>query len=100
MDLDTEGLSYLLQQSLEKMIAKLVATPEDVDLLKEILTAAQLACSAPFLVDLWKVRNLYHQLLYSTYPELKKRAQEGDEAARAWLAQFVPLGQQLSMRVG
>jgi len=82
------------------MMAKLVATPEDVDLLREVLAAAQLTRSAPFAVDLWRVQNLYHQLLHSTYPELKKRAQEGDEAARAWLDQFAPLGQQLSMRVG
>ena len=100
VELDTEGLSYLLQQSLEKMIARLVATSEDVDLLKELLAAAQLTRSAPFPVDLWKVQNLYYQLLHSTYPELKKRAQEGDETAMAWLDQFVLLGQQLSVRVG
>jgi len=100
VELDTGGLSYLLQQSLEKMIARLVATPEDVDLFKELLAAVQLARSAPFPVDLWKVQNLYHQLLRSTYPELKKRAQEVDETARAWLDQFVLLGQQLSIRVG
>jgi alpha-amylase/alpha-mannosidase (GH57 family) len=100
VELDTEGLSYLLQQTLEKMIARLVSTSEDVDLLKELLAAAQLARSAPFPVDLWKVQNLYHQLLHSTYPDLKKRAQEGDETARALLDQFVLLGQQLSMRVG
>ncbi len=99
VDLDTDGLSYLLQRSLEKTIARLVARPEDVDILKELLAAAQLARSAPFPVDLWMVQNLYHKLLHSTYPELKKREQEGDGAVKAWLEQFVPLGQQLSIRV-
>ncbi len=99
VDLDTDGLSYLLQRSLEKTIARLVARPEDIDILKELLAAAQLASSAPFPVDLWMVQNLYHQLLHSTYPELKKREQEGDGAVKAWLEQFVPLGQQLSIRV-
>lgn len=97
--LDSEGLSYLLQQSLEKMITKLVATPEDVDLLKNLLAVTQLGRSEPFAVDLWKVQNMYNQLLHSTYPELKKRVQEGKEAARMWLDRFASLGQQLSMRV-
>jgi len=99
VELDAEELSYLLQQSLEKMLVRLVANPADPGLLTEVLTAVQLARSAPFPVDLWRVQNLYHQLLESTYPELKSKAQEGDETAGAWLGQFVPLGQQLSIRV-
>jgi hypothetical protein len=45
VELDAEGLSYLSQQSLEKMMARLVSSSEDVDLLKELLAAAQLAGS-------------------------------------------------------
>jgi alpha-amylase/alpha-mannosidase (GH57 family) len=100
VELDGEELSYLLQQSLEKMMVRLVATADDLDLLKEVLTAIQVAHSAPFPVDLWRVQNLYHQLLESTYPKLKSKAQEGDEKARNWSDLFVSLGQQLAMRVG
>jgi hypothetical protein len=100
VELDTEGLSYQLQQTLEKMMDGFVAAPEDEDLLKELLAAVQMAGSAPFPVDLWKVQNLYHGMLQSTYPELKKKAQQGDESAGEWLKQFETLGEKLSMRVG
>ena len=100
VELDTEGLSYLLQQALEKMMAKLVAAPEDTAFLKEVLAAAEMACSVPFPVDLWKVQNLYHEILQSTYPEFQKKVQQGDEAAKEWLDQFVPLGQRISVRSG
>jgi len=99
VELDTEGLSYLLQQTLERMMARLVTAPEDLEFLKELLVAAEMFRMLPFLVDLWKVQNLYHEMLKSTYPEFQTRAQQGDEAAQEWLNQFVPLGQQLSMRV-
>ena len=99
VELDTEGLSYLLQQSLEKMMANLVASPEDADLLKELLAVTQLSRSAPFPVDLWRVQNLYHQLFHSAYPEFKIRAQQGDNVAQEWLSQFISLGQLLSIRV-
>jgi len=100
VELDTEGLSYFLQQTLERMMARLVTAPEDIDLLKELLAAAEMLHSLPFPIDLWKVQNLYHKMLKSTYPEFQKRAQQGDEAAEKWLDPFVSLGQQLSIRVG
>ena len=100
VELDTEGLSYQLQQTLERMMEKLTANPEDITFLKELLAAAEMARSVPFHVDLWKVQNLYHEMLQSTYPEFQKRAQQGDEPATEWLDQFVALGQRLSIRVG
>jgi len=98
--LDTEGLSYLLQQTLEKMMARLATSPEDIDFLKLLLTAAEMLPKLPFPIDLWRVQNLYHGLLKSSYSEFQNRSQQGDESAREWLALFVSLGQQLSIRVG
>jgi len=100
VELDTEGLSYLLQQTLERMTARLVTNPEDSDFLKQVLAAAEMLPALPFPIDLWKVQNLYHELLKSSYLEFQNRAQQGDEGAREWLGLFVSLGQQLSIRVG
>ena len=100
VELDTEGLSYLLQWTLERMMARLVTTPEDIDFLKELLAAAEMLHLLPFPVDLWKVQNLYHEMLRSIYPEFQTRGQQGDKAAQEWLSRFVSLGQQLSMRIG
>ncbi|MBI4188281.1 MAG: DUF3536 domain-containing protein [Chloroflexi bacterium] len=100
VELDNEGLSYLLQQALENMMIKLVATPEDITVLKELLVAANMIHTFPFPVDLWKVQNLYHEVLQSAYSQFQKRVQQGDRTAREWLNQFIPLGRQLSIRVG
>lgn len=97
--LDTEGLGYLFQQTLEKMMASFVSTPEDAALLKALFDAVVLAGSMPFTVDLWKVQNLYYEMLQTIYPEFLKRAQQGDETARGWLPQFVSLGQKLLIRI-
>jgi alpha-amylase/alpha-mannosidase (GH57 family) len=100
VELDSEGLSYQLQQTLEGMIEKLAANPDDIAYLKGLLAAAEMARTVPFPVDLWKVQNLYHAMLQSTYPEFQKRAQQGDKPAVEWLESFIALGQQLSIRVG
>jgi len=100
VELDNEGLSYQLQQALERMMATLLANPGDIAFLKGLLAAAEMSRSLPFPVDLWKVQNLYHEMLQSTYPEFQKRTQQGDKSASEWLEPFVALGQQLSIRVG
>jgi alpha-amylase/alpha-mannosidase (GH57 family) len=100
VELDAEGLSYLLQQALERMMARLITNPRDTDFLKQLLTVAEILPTLPFPIDLWRVQNLYHKLLKSSYPEFQNRAQQGDETAREWLGLFVSLGQKLTIRVG
>jgi alpha-amylase/alpha-mannosidase (GH57 family) len=100
VELDNEGLSYFLRQNLERMTSRLAETPEDIELLKEMLAAMEIVKSVPFTVDLWKVQNIYHGMLQSVYPEIKKKAERQDKAAIEWLAEFNSLGQQLSIRVG
>lgn len=99
VELDIEGLSYLMQQGLEKMMGRLAASPEDATLLKEVSVAAEMLPSLPFPVDLWKVQNLYCRMLKTTYPRLQKIAQS-DKNAAGWLEPLVSLGQRLSMDVG
>ena len=80
-------------------MVKLVTATEDIDLLKEMLAAAEMLHTLPFAIDLWKVQNLYYEILKSNYPEFQIKAQQGDNIAEEWVNQFVLLGQQLSMRV-
>jgi len=95
-ELDNAGLSYLMQRTLEKMMGRLTAAPEDGALLKEVSAAAEMLPNLPFPVDLWKVQYLYWWLLKTDYPRL----QQMGESAAGWREQFVSLGQRLSMNVG
>lgn len=100
VELDSDGLSYLLQNTLEKMMIKLFDAPENIDFLQELLTGTEILPVLPFQVDLWKMQNQYHELLVNKYPELKGKAQQGDTTAQEWVTNFESLGQRLSMRVG
>jgi alpha-amylase/alpha-mannosidase (GH57 family) len=96
--LDTEGLGYLLQQTLQRMMTRFASTPEDLDLLKDLVASVILARSVPLAVDLGKVQNLYYEMLGTTYPRFQRKAQEEDAAAVEWNSQFVSLGEKLSIR--
>jgi alpha-amylase/alpha-mannosidase (GH57 family) len=98
VELDTEGHSYLFQSALERMIARFAETPEDMALLNNLLAVTEMVDSLPFGVDLWRVQNLYHDILQTTYTGFKERAGKGDESANEWLSQFSAMGQQLKVR--
>ncbi len=99
VDLDADGIGYDLKEKLEKMAAELVNDPDNIDALKAVLDAVILARSLPFPVDLWKVQNLYWDMLQGVYPAFRKKAEEKDPPAAAWVEAFIALGKNLSVRV-
>jgi alpha-amylase/alpha-mannosidase (GH57 family) len=98
--IDGEGIGYDLKINLEKMMAALAAGPGELDSLKRLGAAVKLARSLPFPVDLWKVQNLYWDMLSTAYPEFQRKAGQNDKQAKAWVEAFAALGKDLSMRVG
>jgi hypothetical protein len=97
--LDTAGLGYALQQTLQQIMGRLAADPTDLMILKKLEAAAALVRTLPFEVDLWRAQNVYYQLLREVYPEILDKADQGDEEAHAWVERFAPLGKALQVRV-
>jgi hypothetical protein len=97
--LDAEGVGYLFKQTVEDMMDRFVSTPEDILLLQDLVSAVELARSTPFEVDLRKVQDQYHEMLWTDYPAVQRRAKKGDETAEGWVSHFVSLGEQLSIQI-
>ena len=98
-ELDAPGLGYTLTHTLEAMMDRFVTAPEDVALLSDLASAVELALSLPFEVILWKLQNLYFDMLRTTYPEYQMKAQQQDESAGEWVTRFATLGDKLSVKV-
>ncbi|MBR9990426.1 MAG: DUF3536 domain-containing protein [Gemmatimonadetes bacterium] len=99
VQLDREGLGYVVGISLENMAHELLEQPHDVDLLQAWKELAELTGSLPFDVKLWKSQNVFYELLGTVYPAIRERADAGDTEARRWIDLFTALGEQLSMVV-
>lgn len=99
IDLESEGLGYLLKQAFERQMEHFIFAPDDMSFLETLLATTGILDSLPFEVDLWKVQNLFHQILRDTYPELRRRAEEGDATAEEWTAQFAAIGERLRIQV-
>jgi alpha-amylase/alpha-mannosidase (GH57 family) len=97
--MNTEVLAYALKGHLDRVGVRFEKAPEDVDFLRYFTAVAQLARDIPFEVNLWKTQNGYFRMLGSIYPEMRRRAAEGDETARQALELFRALGDYLGFEV-
>ena len=94
-ELDAEGLSYLFEHTLERMMANFVSAPEDLSLLGNLVAGVTLARSMPYPVNLWRVQHLFYEMRWTGYPGFRRRAQKGDDVAGEWVALFLALGEKL-----
>ena len=99
ISLDEETLEYALRRSLERMVDRLATSPTELDSLNNLDGAVHILRSLPFRVNLWKVQNVFYDLLQTVYPGWRERADQGDEKARTWIRHFSILGERLSVRV-
>jgi alpha-amylase/alpha-mannosidase (GH57 family) len=97
--IDNEGIGYELKENLIRMMTALVETPGDNEILTSLGDAVSLALRMPFDVDLWKVQNLYWEMLQASYPGFKQRAERDDTQAADWIKDFSSLGELLKIRI-
>jgi len=97
--LDSEGLSFVLEETLESMAERLRRQPNDVDLLEKLDSVAGLIESLPFQVNLWKTQNLFYSMLHDNFEDYLERAERGDPLAERWVRGFRQLGAKLGVAV-
>jgi alpha-amylase/alpha-mannosidase (GH57 family) len=100
VELDVAGLEYTLQRTLERLIEQLAACPHDLALVTAVEGATSLVQSLPFELKLWKLQNVFYDLLQRIYPDVLDKADQGDAEAQTWVDHFVALGHTLLITVG
>ena len=102
VEMDTAGLGYALEHTIERLSQELLAQPTELALLQRLAGVVGMAQSLPFdplEVDFAKAQNAYYRVLQSTYPQVRDGAERVGEEAEAWLSLFRELGERLSVWV-
>ena len=89
--LDAPGLAYAVKNKLGELMEWFQSDARNLHLLRRMDRAIAVAKSLPFEVDLWRVQNIYFELLQTVAPEM-----HGD---RGWTEAFMALGEKLNMQV-
>jgi len=88
-----------LRSTINRLAADWHAEPEDLPRLRLLVGAVELAKSLPFWVDLWKVQNVYYEVLQTTFPHLAAGLSNGEKGTTDWMREFRSLGELLKVRI-
>ena len=97
IELETEGLGFALQQTLETIAGGLLEAPDDVEQMRRLDEAIQLGREAPFRVNLWTVQNAVYELRRDRADAVRPRAEAGEADAREWMAAFRALAETVAV---
>jgi alpha-amylase/alpha-mannosidase (GH57 family) len=93
--MEREILSYACKGYFDRLSERLLKTPDDVELLRRLIDAANLARELPFETNLWKPQNIYYDISRTIRSQWLERARQGDETAKLWASLFAQLGEAL-----
>lgn len=95
--LDDEGLGLLFRRALETMMERFRSDMQNLALLKKLVEAVTLIRSLPFEVDLWRVQNLYYDVLNEAYLDFHTKTAKTDKPMKEWITNFSALGDRLGI---
>ena len=97
--LDSTTLEYTLRITIERLFERFAAGPGDRVLLQRLESLVEMARSLPFEVVLWTPQNAWSDVRRTGFAEFSRREQEGDAEARAWMQDFLALGEKLKVHI-
>ncbi|TAH36944.1 MAG: DUF3536 domain-containing protein [Planctomycetota bacterium] len=97
--LDRAALGFVLARTLEHMASQLSHDAASTSVLHAMRALVAMAKEHALDLNLWKVQNRFYELSETVAPELRRKAEQGDAAAAAWLAEFSAFGTSLGLAV-
>jgi hypothetical protein len=97
--LDNATLGFTVKKALKRLAQQLSENPNDLEAVKKLDDAVQMARKLPFEVNLWSPQNDYYDVLQKVFPKRVQEAADGDATAKKWVERFMTLGNNLSIKV-
>jgi alpha-amylase/alpha-mannosidase (GH57 family) len=88
-------LGYVSSLRINKIMGELLASPENMSLLKTLDDLLILLQDFPLDLNLWKCQNLYFTLCRQLQNPMKKRKKGGDPQAENWMELMEDIGRRL-----
>jgi alpha-amylase/alpha-mannosidase (GH57 family) len=99
IELEESDLEFVFRKTIERLALNFCAGPVEASLLENLNATLSLMDRLPFRVNLWQIQNICYDILKSSYPRLRKRADQGEPEARNWVRHFMDLSRRLSVRL-
>jgi len=87
-DINRFSLGYIAGKKITELMGELQKTPEDLGRMEAINNLMATIEPLQLGPHLWKAQNILFVISKSLYPQMKERADKGDEASRKWIEQL------------
>ena len=87
-----------MRKNFDEMAEQISKNPLEISFLKKLDTGLDLLPLLPFTVNLWKIQNIFYDLLQNPYPTVREKA-EHNKSDQEWVSIFTSLCDKLSLLV-
>jgi hypothetical protein len=91
--LDSE-IGFVITNKLERLMQELAKQPHEIERVKSLQKFVEAVMPFPLGLNLWRVQDIYWEMLQKVAPQYQQQAQTED-FAREWLNEFAALGERL-----
>jgi hypothetical protein len=99
LDLDCEKMKFEGALKINRLMNQLNETPTDDELLQTIEKTLEILKTLTPDMDLQNAQNIFFTITKERSPEMKKKADAGDQQAQKWLVHFKNLAHHLGLEV-
>jgi hypothetical protein len=96
--IDTATLQYETSHKINYLMGKLENSPTNIKLIEKINSILSILLTIVTDLDLQTAQNILFVIIKERYPEIKQKAQAGDETAKNWCIQFQNLANYLGVK--
>ncbi len=93
--LDAGALEYALRKNIERVAQMLLSNPSDLSIARRLESLLSLLTAVPFAINLWRVQNIFYEVVQTKYDEFQSEAKKGNETARELIEHFSALSEKL-----
>jgi hypothetical protein len=97
-DINRFSLGYISGKRITELMEEFQKTPEDMGRMEAVNGMMEIIGPLQLGPHLWKAQNILFAVSKSHYPQMKERADKGDEAAGKWVEQLGSLEGHLYVR--
>jgi hypothetical protein len=90
-----EDISFAVKNKMERLINQFAAEPNDAERLTALTKLAEVVMPMRLGLNLWKVQDIYWDLLQKVAPQFRQRSEAGEREAVEWVYGFTALGERL-----
>lgn len=97
LQLDKATIQYEAGRKIDRLMTKLAETPAGIELLEHLEATIKILLTIVTELDLHKAQNVFFDISKKTFPQMRQKAQAGDQPAQKWIENFSNLAQYLGV---